>query len=109
MTSVSPQRFDDQLILEVIDKGLNSLGESPKQAVWYYLEEKFKVSRAEVPNNVTELEEALQKIFGLGYNFLETLFRQYLKEATERDFNNSQSFAECVNSLKLELDLKLER
>lgn len=104
-----PNRFSDDVILEVIEKGLDSLGESPKKAIVYCLEENFHVHRDELPENIVKFEEALQKIFGLGYSFLETLFRQYLKEATGQDFHNCRSFAECVHSLKLESNPKLEK
>jgi hypothetical protein len=108
LTPVSLQCFSDQLICEVIEKGLDSLGESPKQSVWYCLEDKFKVYRDELPGNIVEFQEALQKIFGIGYSFLETLFRKYLEEATEQDFHDCKSFAECVNSLKLKPNPKLK-
>jgi hypothetical protein len=49
-----------------------------------------------VPRNIETFEEALQKLFGLGYNFLDALFRQYLHEATGEKFQNCASFAQCV-------------
>jgi hypothetical protein len=101
--SVPSHCFSDQLIIEVIEKALSSLGESPKKAVWYCLEKNFKVYRADLPRNIVDFEEALQKIFGLGYSFLETLFRNYLTEATALNFDSCNSFAECVHSLELEI------
>ena len=92
--------ISDKLVLQVIERGFDSLGESPKQAVWFCLEEKFGFNRKKVAENIEAFEEALQKIFGLGYNFLDTLFRQYLQEATGEKFHNCASFAECVSLLQ---------
>ena len=89
----------DEIVLKVIEKGLNALGESPKQAIWFYLEREYNLDRKKVADNLTTFEEGLQKIFGMGYSFLSTLFRQYLEEATGKNFNDCASFAECVNNL----------
>ena len=91
--------YDGALILEVIDKGLDALGKSPKQAIWFLLEKDFKVNRNELPENIREFHEGLQKIFGLGYRFLDTLFCHYLEVATGKMFPKNQNFCECVENL----------
>ena len=73
------QLITDEIVLDVIDKGFSALGESPKRAIWYYLEKELKFARHQVPENLDAFEGALQKFFGLGYNFLESLFRQQLQ------------------------------
>ena len=95
-----PKPIDDGLILEVIDRGLSSLGERPKQALWYCLEKDFKFNHSKVPENMEAFEETLKDFFGLGYRFLECLFRKYLQEATGEDLKNYKTFAECVNVLR---------
>lgn len=92
--------ISDEIVLQIIERGFDSLGESPKQAIWFCLEEKFGFNRKKVPENLADFQEALQKIFGLGYNFLDTLFRQYLQEATDEKFQNCASFTECVSLLQ---------
>ena len=89
--------INNKIVLQVIERGLDSLGESPKQAIWFCLEEKFGFKRKEAPENIEEFQEALRNIFGWGYDFLDTLFRQYLNEATGEKFHNCASFAECVS------------
>lgn len=93
--------ISDEIVLQVIERGFDSLGETPKQAIWFCLEEKFGFNRKKVPENIEAFQEALQKIFGLGYNFLDALFRQYLQEATGEQFHNCASFAECVSLLQI--------
>jgi hypothetical protein len=90
---------DNTLILQVIEKGLDSLGTTPKQAIWIFLEKDFNVKRDELPGNLKDFREGLQKIFGLGYKFLDTLFCHYLQEATGKKFQKNLTFVECVESL----------
>ncbi|MCW4015021.1 MAG: hypothetical protein NWF06_01500 [Candidatus Bathyarchaeota archaeon] len=94
-----PRHYVDTLILEVIEKGLDSLGNSPKRAIWVFLETDFNVKRNDLPGNIREFHEGLQKIFGLGYKFLDKLFCHYLQEATKKRFDENQCFADCVESL----------
>ena len=95
----------DEMVLDVIDKGLSALGESPKQAIWYYLEKDFKINSHQLPENLDAFEGALQKVFGLGYSFLESLFRQQLHETTGKDLQGYKSFADCVRSLRMKTEL----
>jgi len=85
----------DKIVLEVIDKGLNSLGNSAKQALWYYLEKDFNFNSQVLPD-IAEFEKALQNFFGIGYNFLDTLFKKYLQEVIVEDIPENQSFAQWV-------------
>lgn len=97
--SALPSGCDNTLILEVIEKGLDALGTSPKQAIWIFLEKDFNVNRDELPENIKNFHEGLQKIFGLGYKFLDTLFCHYLQDATGKKFPKNLTFVECVESL----------
>ena len=94
-----PGTISEKIIREVIEKGLDSLGQSPKQAVWFCLEKDFGFDREKLPKNLKTLEESLQKVFGLGYKFLETLFMRYLQEAIGQDLHGYGSFAECMKCL----------
>ncbi len=93
------RRISEGIVLEVIEKGFDALGESPKQAIWFYLEREYNFDRKKVPHNLNDFEQALQKIFGMGYNFLDSLFRQYLKEVTGENLSGCTSFADCVKYL----------
>jgi hypothetical protein len=95
-----PQSITNEIILEVIDKGLSVIGNNAKQALWFCLERDFKFDRSKVPENLEAFEGTLKGFFGLGYSFLDTLFRQYLREATGEDLQSCETFAECVRVLR---------
>jgi len=95
-----PYNLSDAVVFEVINKGLSCLGESPKNALWFCLENDFKFNRHKVPENLEVFQEVLQQFFGLGYSFLDALFRRYLSEFTGEDCSNYSSFAQCVASLR---------
>lgn len=90
----------DEIILDAIDQGLSALGENPKKALWYCLEKDFKIDRHKVPENLEAFEETLKGFFGLGYSFLEALFRQHLQNATGEDLKCYKSFADCIRGLR---------
>ena len=93
-------RVTDETVLQVIEKGLSSLGENPKQATWSYLEKNLNVNKQEMPENLDRFQQALQKLFGQGSNFLDALFRETLSEATGEDLTSYTSFNECVAALR---------
>jgi hypothetical protein len=62
--------FDDCLLC-AIDEALNALGESARQSVYFYMENKFKVSRDKIPEKLAEFQGGLEKIFGAGSQFIE--------------------------------------
>jgi hypothetical protein len=96
-----PKAIDDTIILSTIERGLDSLGTIPKQAIWFYLEQEFGFSRKSIPENLPTFIDVLQKFFGLGYRFLDTLFCQYLQEATGENLEGYTTFLECVEALRL--------
>ena len=93
--------INNDLILDVFERGLDSLGESPKKAIWFVLEEQFNVNRNESPINVKKITDALEKIFGLGYTFLDTILKQHLEDLTGKTCPN-KSFVESVQILRVE-------
>lgn len=95
------QPLDNDIILSVIENGLDALGSSPKQAIWAFLENDYGIDKTQIPKNIKEFQDGLQKIFGLGYNFLDALFCNYLEQATGKQFPKNQNFVECVESLSV--------
>jgi hypothetical protein len=61
------------LLVDAIDETLNSLGESVKQSIYFHVENEFKVARKDMPENLEEFQEGLEKIFGAGARFIEIL------------------------------------
>jgi len=92
------KRDFDKLLLEAVDEGLSSIGESSKHAVYYHLEKGFNLKRNEIPSRIAEFEAAIEKIFGLGANFLEILIMKRLYEKIGRavQLHGAKDFAFIV-------------
>jgi hypothetical protein len=63
----------DNFLLHIIDETLNSLGKSVGQSIYFHIEKQFNVTRTEIPKNLKEFQEGLEKIFGTGARFIEIL------------------------------------
>ena len=74
----------DKLLLQAVDEGLSSIGESSKQAIYFHLEKGFKIKKHEIPYKIEDFAGAIEKIFGLGANFLEILIMKYLYKKVDR-------------------------
>lgn len=95
-----PKRDFDKLLMEAVDEGLSALGESSKQAIYFHLEKGFNVAKEEIPDKVEVFVVSIEKIFGLGANFLEILIRQRLYQILDGrlEWNGTENltFAEYV-------------
>jgi hypothetical protein len=85
----------EKLLLEAVDEGLASLGESSKQAIYFHLERSFNVKKKEIPHKIETFAKAIEKIFGLGANFLEILVvkKLYEKVGGVFEWHESTEFA----------------
>lgn len=90
----------DEIVLHIIEKGLSSLGENPKEAIWFCLEKDFNLNRQNTTESIEEFQKALQKLFGVASGFVDVLLRNYLGEATGEDLSKCSSFADCVITLR---------
>jgi len=86
-----PKGDFERLLLEAVDEGLSSLGESSKQAIYFHLKISFNLKRHEIPHKIEDFADAIEKIFGLGANFLEILIMKRLYEKTGRVFKWPES------------------
>ena len=82
----SHQSFEE-LLYEAVDEGLSTLGDSAKQAIYYYLEYESHINRQEIPHKVEDFAAAIEKIFGLGSNFLLILILKQLYEKIGESFD----------------------
>jgi hypothetical protein len=100
---VPPKDFQ-KTFLEAIEEGLSTLGDSPKQAILFHLENTFKIRREEIPQNLMEFQKALEKIFGPGALYLEKLILKRLYDKFQLEFeepeNQQPNLANCVENLK---------
>lgn len=92
----------DTVLLEAIDQALASLGESAKEAIYFHLEEKFKIAKRRIPRHLAEFEDGLEKIFGIGAKYIEILIMKQLYQTIGQPLNwNGQEefgFTEYVNA-----------
>ncbi|MGD0645167.1 MAG: hypothetical protein ABSA75_09705 [Candidatus Bathyarchaeia archaeon] len=78
-TQLHMKTFEESL-LEAIDEGLTSLGESAKTAIYFHLEKKYGVKKIEIPNRLEDFSDFLEQIFGSGARNLEILIMAKLHE-----------------------------
>lgn len=99
-----PNNDFNKLLLEAVDEGLSTLGESSKQAIYFHLAKSFNVRKEEIPERIETFAAAIEKIFGLGANFLEILIMQrlYQKVDGRLEWNVAKdlAFAEYVAVLR---------
>ena len=76
----SSNRSFEKLLLEAVDEGLSSLGDSAKETIYFYLEKTYKISRRDIPYKIEEFTNAIEKFFGVGAKTLEILIMKHLFE-----------------------------
>ena len=80
-----------ELLLEAVDTALSSLGDSSKQAIYFYLEKNFTVEKQEIPNKVEEFANAIEEMLGYGAKILEV---EIMKQLYMRIGNGFEYFPE---------------
>ena len=109
--SNAPKDFNE-LLVEAIDSGLSSLGESPKAAIYFLLESKFGIQKHEIPNKLEAFSRALEKVFKDGTQCLVGLFLKNLNEKAGGAMNQTAvllsgkklSFQKCIELAKSEFE-----
>ena len=102
------QELLKKTILEAIEEGISSLGESPKQAIFFTLKTTFNIDKNEIPSNLLEFEQALKKIFGPGASYLEKLIiaHLYKKLGLSPQETHQLNLTWHVNNLKGQFNLE---
>ena len=95
-----PETISDELIIRIVNKGINTLGENSAQLLWSLLEKEYGLSKNKIPENLPTFLEALRKTFGLGYSFLDSILQTLLQQATGENLKEYKSFAQCVTDLR---------
>jgi hypothetical protein len=94
----------DRILFEAVDEGLSSLGDSSKQAIYFHLEKGFNIKKREIPERIGDFDSAIQRIFGLGANFLEILIMKRLYEKVDETFEwhepDNFAFSEYVEEAR---------
>jgi len=81
------------------------LGNSPKQAILFHLENSFKIKEETIPINIMYFAEALEEIFGPGASHLEKLIVKRINEKLGLAYKDVEKmdFLEHVDQLKKRL------
>jgi hypothetical protein len=103
-----PKTINDELIIEVVVKAINALGNNSAEMLWSILENDYGLVKNKIPENLPALMEALQKTFGLGYNFIDLLFQTLLQQLTGESLEN-KSFIQCVTELQKKADTESQK
>jgi len=103
-----PQNNLRKILLEAVEEGLSSLGDSPKQAIFFHLETPFEIGNDNIPANLTDFSKALEKIFGAGAVYLEKLIAKRLYEKLGLEFQEAENwdFLEYIDNARERLPLK---
>ncbi len=86
-----PQDNFTKIMLAAIEEGLSSLGDSPKDAIFYHLESSFQLKKEDIPSNLKEVKQALERIFGPGAPYLEKAITKSLYARLGLDFKNKRT------------------
>ena len=81
----------DKTLLEAVDHALLSLGESPREAIYYHLDKSFKLHKEEIPVETCEFSQALNAIFGPGAEIIEKIIVKNLYSKLNLDFEEKTS------------------
>jgi len=100
-----PEKDFERFLLKAVDDELSSLGESAKQAIYFYLEKNFNVKKNEIPQKIEVFADGIERIFGLGAKFLEVLilkrlYREIGWPTIEWDSKKELTFTECIAAAK---------
>jgi hypothetical protein len=68
----------EKLFMEAVDEGLNLLGESGKQMVFFHLERSYLIKRQDIPKKPEAFAKGLEKIFSAGAIVIEKLILENL-------------------------------
>jgi hypothetical protein len=67
-------------LIEAVDESFSSLGHSCKQAIYFQLENTFKITKQEIPFKIEEFANSIEQIFGIGARLIELKIIEALHE-----------------------------
>jgi hypothetical protein len=98
---MSSESTDDQKILQCIDDGLQTLGDSGKKAVYYYLKKNYRLKREEIPKKPEIFCRGLTLMFGEeGADIIEKWIVEKLKMGFNLKHQSKITFAKAINMIK---------
>ena len=97
-------------MIEAVDDSFSPFGHSSKQAIYFQLENAFKIKKQEIPCKIEEFADAIEQIFGAGAKLIEIRIIEALHERIQ-DFvhfpkKGDLVFTEYVANLRAFLRLQ---
>ena len=88
-----------QVLIEALDQGLLTLGESGMKAVYFHIQNITSVKREDIPDNLEEVQKGLERIFGEGAKVIEMAIVRSLcqKLGIQPIEDRDKSFVEKIN------------
>lgn len=74
----------EKLLIDVVEEGLSSLGDSSKDAIYSYLRGRFQIEKQEIPCKIEAFANALEELFGAGARLLEIRIIAALHERVDQ-------------------------
>ena len=89
-----------QVLVEAVNEGLLTLGESGMKAIYFHIQSVTSVKREDIPDNLEALQKGLEKIFGEGAKMIETAIVRSLcqKLGVQPKEDKDKSFVEKINA-----------
>ena len=84
---------------EAVDEGLSLLGDSGKNALYFYLEKDYNIKKGDVCSKVKDFSDALDKTFGVGSVFIKTLIIKNYFQKINMPLQENQDAARFVELL----------
>ena len=99
--STSNELDFDLVLFQSIDEAMSVLGGPGKQAVYFYLDKSFKLKKEDLAVRVDDFSFSLEKIFGIGANFIYDLILKIVSQKISMDYAlldiNKHSFTVCIS------------
>ncbi len=99
---VNEEAFNE-LFLVALDETLASLGESARTAIYFHIEKRFNLKKTDIPNNISEFTEALDKLFGIGSKPLQAMILRTITSKINVDLPEKSKqidFQTCICKAK---------
>jgi hypothetical protein len=92
----------DELIFQAIDEALSILGKRSREAVYYFLESDYGLSKEEIPSNLKMFHEVLRMIFGAGAYALE----KHIQSCLEKKFSTYIPLSKDKDLIEFVVEIK---
>jgi len=89
-----------QKILECVNAGLQTLGESAKNSIYFYAKKDFGLNKTEIPEKPQAFSVALTSIFGGGAKIIERSIVQKMSQTFKLNIKPELTLTEAVLLVK---------